>query len=488
MKKILPLLALPFLFAFLLMICVAGGAAGEASGSTQPVMEFADEEQAYAYQYIGAELGVPWEIAMLADGMDAYNQGGMDLSDYNPMQTSLEFCILQEEEFLAVEREIEIETEDGEEKGQTEDEAGESGSASEEGQGQDSQQQNAQGNTGVQPQSVHGNAGGQSAEDKGASNTGGNSAAQDTEKKDGGETGTSGGKKTETIIEWVSNGYRFYTGCDEIVDYLGGNVDELDYTDASGLVAAIQEAAEEKGKENEVRYEVILLCAPDYEEVLTERIGLDWKDAKDAMDIYECNYLAVYYGYETFFPDIQLPELVQGNITRSDLAGVAVSLLGHPYQLGGKSPEEGTPIGPLDCSGYVDWVYVQCFGTTVSGGAIPDGVAVSGTASQFYACEEIKKSELQVGDLGFLRDPAAVKKGESNHVGIYLGQYGGRDYWIHCGGSAYGTDTLPKGRVGISVATGKNSYNPIDGSEFSPAMKGCKFKYYRRPRFEFVEE
>lgn len=66
--------------------------------------------------------------------------------------------------------------------------------------------------------------------------------------------------------------------------------------------------------------------------------------------------------------------------------------------------------------------------------------------------------------------------------------YNGAKYFIHCAGRAYGTEDLPNGRVGISRLRGSNDYNPVTGGHFSPAMKGCNFRYFRRPNFAFRED
>ena len=448
MKKLMLGALAGFMLVFILLIvCLAGFMGGEAGSSASPMAVFAEEKEAYAYQYIGSELGVPWDIIMLADGIHAYSAGEGSLKNYNPMLTSLEFCILQEEKFILeyVEDEEEEESEDGEEEESEEEQEEESSEESEE---------------------------------------------DEEEKKEGSE------EKQEDhegmVPVWVSTGeIQVYTGCNEILSYLGKDKEtaKLNYKDASGIVADINKVAEEKGVEDEEKYEVVLLASADYVTVLKDFVGLSDTHIKYVMQLYEASYLAGLYGYTYDFGDIMLPEIVQGSVTRNELARVAISLLGHPYLMGGKSSEVGPPTGPLDCSGFVDWVYVQCFGVPVgNGGTVPDGVSVSGTAIQWYASEAIKESDLQVGDLGFVRDPATVKNGQVNHVGIYLGNSDGKDYWIHCGGSAYGTTDTPKGRVGISLKSGSNSYNPVDGSNFSPAMKGCNFKYFRRPRFEFVEE
>lgn len=431
----------PIVIIMMLGIIILAGGVG--SGAASPVPVPADEEEAYEYQYIGSELGVPWDIVMLVDAIRAYDDGEGSLKNCNPMLTSLEFCIIQEEKFVLETTEIEVESPEASEEGGEEAEATqETDEASEE-------------------------------------------SADET--AEGG-----GGKQTETVSEWVSTGEILtYAGCDAILQYIGKNREDakITYKDASGIVTDINEAAEKKGVEDQERYEVVLLSNDDYSTVLSSFVGLEDKHVSAVLELYEASYLAQLYGYTYDFSDLVLPEIVQGNVTRNDLAAVAVSLLGHPYLMGGKSSEVGAPSGPLDCSGYVDWVYVQCFGVPVgNGGTVPEGVSVSGTAIQWYASEAISEKDLQIGDLGFVRDPASVKNGQVNHVGIYIGSSDGKNYWIHCGGSSYGTTDSPKGRVGISLKSGSNSYNPVDGSSFSPEMKACNFKYFRRPRFEFVEE
>lgn len=409
MKKVI-LFAVFGSYFFIILLLAAVGGGGEMA--TAPVTAFATEEEAYAYQYIGAELGVPWDIALLVDGISAYADKKKDLSDYNPMLTSLQFCILQEEEFIAEEVPV-------------------------------------------------------------ATATPAPSASPSPE--------------PEPEIMWVSNKITTYTGTREILDYIGVSVQDMDYRDATSVVNKINDTAAEKSTDQK-KYEVTLLVNPDFEVVLLNLIGLSEDNTKSVLELYDSNYLAALYGYTYVFGDIVLPEIVQGNVSRADLAAVAISLINHPYLLGGKSSAVGAPTGPLDCSGYVDWVYMQCFGVTVGNGTVPEGVAVSGTAIQWYASEEIGASDLKVGDLGFMKDPALMKPGQINHVGIYLGSCNGKTFWIHCAGKAYGTEASPSGRVGISVVSGMNNYNPVDGSEFEPAMKGCRFRFYRRPRFTFTDD
>lgn len=403
MKKVAVIALACMAFPIIVLgLCCSGLSGGDIGSVSSPLAVFASEEKAYEYQYIGTELGVPWDMAMLADGIHAYAAGEGNIEDYNPLLTSLQFCILLEEEMTPEYQETDVSDGDG--------------------------------------------------------------AAE---------------------VEWITQKISYFTGQQEILAYIGEHIENLDYRDVNTVVTAINDTAKEKSTE-EVRYTATLISNPDYEDVLRSFIGLDEKNTEWVFELYDCNYLAKMYGIDYDYSDIVLPDIVQGEVTRQQLAEVAISLLGHPYLMGGKSSQAGAPTGPLDCSGYVDWVYVQCFGVGASTGNVPEGVAVAGTAQQWYGSEPIREEDLKVGDLGFLRNPATMGSGQVNHVGIYIGSYNGKSYWIHCGGRAYGTDELPKGRVGISTKTGSNSYNPVTGTNFEPAMKACGFKYFRRPRFSFI--
>ena len=289
------------------------------------------------------------------------------------------------------------------------------------------------------------------------------------------------------VTRWKDVDQKIYEGADEICEYL--NITESWFSGKSiqDILNALEEKREED-QDEDTDYIQVLTVNEDYEDVLRNRIGLTDKNRDTVLSMHNSQYLAQVYGYVYGFDEIELPELVVGDVTRHELAQVAVSLLGHPYLMGGKSPAQGAPKGPLDCSGFVDWVYIQCFGTGVSGGGVPEGVAVSGTALQWYATTPVSISNLQIGDLAFLQDPAKLGKGKINHVGIYIGEYNGAKYFIHCAGRAYGTEDLPNGRVGISRLRGSNDYNPVTGGHFSPAMKGCNFRYFRRPNFAFRED
>lgn len=485
-----------FFFIILLLAAVGGGG----QTATAPVTAFATEEEAYAYQYIGAELGVPWDIALLVDGIRAHAEEKKDLSDYNPMLTSLQFCILQEEEFIAVEiPATPAPTATPEPPASPAPTATPEPSVSPAPSATPAPTSVPRPSRSPKPEltprpsyapilfASKRRALGRKAHGEptmtGTAVTPAPSAAPEASATP--ETSAPPVATPEPEIIWVSNKVTTYTGTAEILAYI--DVQDIDYRDATTVVNKINDTAAAKSTDK-TKYEITLLVNPDFESVLLKLIGLSESNTKSVLELYDSNYLAALYGYMSVFGDIVLPDIVQGNVSRADLAAVAISLINHPYLLGGKSSTVGAPTGPLDCSGYVDWVYMQCFGVTIGNGTVPEGVAVSGTAIQWYASEEVKASELRVGDLGFMKDPALMKAGQINHVGIYLGSYNGNTYWIHCGGRAYGTEASPSGRVGISVVSGMNNFNPVDGSEFEPAMKGCRFRFFRRPRFTFTDD
>lgn len=371
------------------------------SGGGAPIPVPATEEKAYEYQFACSELGVPWDVVVLADVIRAYAAKEGDIEDYNPIITALEFCKLKETKYKLV-------------------------------------------------------------------------------------THTKADGSTES--EWVYDGTMYYKAADEILAYAGYSKQTLTYQQVTPLVVDLQSKAEEKGNDD-TKYEVCIesFLEPQYPDVLEKYIGLQEKEIDDVIELYEARYLPQLYGLEEGIYDsplwaggeVDLPDIVVGKVTRRELLAVAASLMGHPYLLGGKSAHAGAPSGALDCSGYVDWVYMQCFGRTIAGGG--------GTSTQFYASEEISADELKPGDLGFLKHPSKVGTGY-NHVGIYIGEFGGKKAWIHCGGSSYGYAERPRGRVGISLESGSNSVNYIAGGSFAPEMKACNFIYFRRPRFQFAGE
>lgn len=129
---------------------------------------------------------------------------------------------------------------------------------------------------------------------------------------------------------------------------------------------------------------------------------------------------------------IILKALSTENKNRQLVAATAISLLGGvPYEWGGKStmkgkdPSWGTlnkdgKAKGLDCSGYVQWVFRTA-------GYYEYDWKTIGSTSAMKNLDDIKKSELQVGDLGLLKKSGDDGTG-ANHVGIYIGN----GYFIHC--------------------------------------------------------
>lgn len=101
----------------------------------------------------------------------------------------------------------------------------------------------------------------------------------------------------------------------------------------------------------------------------------------------------------------------------STLVGNALSLTGVPYVFG------GTSKSGFDCSGYTQYVFKG------------SGVSLPRTSSaQFNVGTEVKKDQLQAGDLVFF---TTYSKGPS-HVGIYIGS----GKFVHASNSGVRTTSL----------------------------------------------
>lgn len=126
---------------------------------------------------------------------------------------------------------------------------------------------------------------------------------------------------------------------------------------------------------------------------------------------------------------------------RKDIIITAMSLMGQvPYQWGGKASKPGydrtwwTFAGNeqkgLDCSGFVQWVYMTTgFSTEITKNLIS-------TAQITSSLTQISKEDLKPGDIGILHPKGS---NETNHTGIYIGD----GYWIHCS-SGKGTVVINK--------------------------------------------
>ncbi|WP_459195633.1 C40 family peptidase [Wukongibacter baidiensis] len=181
--------------------------------------------------------------------------------------------------------------------------------------------------------------------------------------------------------------------------------------------------------------------------------------------------------YNFSYPNLRSKD---GQYYRDDIIKTAESILGLDYFWGGKYFKKG--YNPrwgiiryektygryqrygLDCSGFVDWVYVNVTGRSVGKGG--------GTVSQWAYTKAINRDELEVGDLGF------YKMYGGKHVGIFIGRDSdGTPMFIHAGGSTWGDDKHPRGQVIISkLGKSYKGYPPV------------KFQYFRRVGVDFVEE
>lgn len=207
------------------------------------------------------------------------------------------------------------------------------------------------------------------------------------------------------------------------------------------------------------------------------------------------------FDYETIF--YSLPEMdyyktlkiKSTERTRENLVEIAESIIGLPYFWGGKyenfgpNPEWGNPtlvtspgnrnsgkVLPLglDCSGFVDWVYYQLVGETLSGMA-----GGGGAAAQYVVCKPIDVEELRTGDLGFYANPYE-NGGLALHVGIYIGNDAdGTPLFIHAGGYGYRDSRHPEGQVIVS-RLGNDEH-------FTYGVRNVEFKYFGRTPVEFID-
>ncbi len=102
------------------------------------------------------------------------------------------------------------------------------------------------------------------------------------------------------------------------------------------------------------------------------------------------------------YPEWPLSTLQNFTSRASELAMHAMGLLGIDYKFGGNTPEQG-----LDCSGLVQHVFKEAWGTLLPR-----------TSEEIsHVGRRVDNNELQPGDLVFYN---TLKRGFS-HVGIYLG-------------------------------------------------------------------
>lgn len=272
-------------------------------------------------------------------------------------------------------------------------------------------------------------------------------------------------KKKWKIVEQID-----YQGKEEIEKFFRENNihENIEVNNLFSNLEKIQEKLDEKSSDSK-KYKVSTKIKT-FEEMVED---FEEGDKDIALSLYEGDIIPQMYEDELpidFEGDYNLPDIIIGDFTREDVIKVAKSILNHPYLIGSKDPRKGKPTKPLDCSGYIDWVYFQLTGKTVG----------AGTAGQFARTKPISHNELKPGDLGFYDLPQNVHPPDKwNHVGIYMGTVDGKDLFIHCGGSGWKTKDRPKGRVLITYNNTSARYNGNASS---------KFKYFRRINIDYKNE
>lgn len=125
-----------------------------------------------------------------------------------------------------------------------------------------------------------------------------------------------------------------------------------------------------------------------------------------------------------------LSKLPSTDVTRENVVALAENLIGKVTYGWGSKWKEGDPAPTsLDCSGFVDYVYQMLGAGKVSAGG-------GGTYAQWDNSYAIHESEIQIGDLGFLKPPSQASDNSPNHVGIFVGyDNDGNMMFVHCQGS-----------------------------------------------------
>lgn len=124
-----------------------------------------------------------------------------------------------------------------------------------------------------------------------------------------------------------------------------------------------------------------------------------------------------------------LAGLPSTDVTRENVVALAESLVGKISYGWGSKWKEGDPAPTnLDCSGFVDYVYQMLGAGKVSAGG-------GGTYAQWDNSYQISVSEMQIGDIGFLKPPSQASDNNPNHVGIFVGyDNDGNMMFVHCQG------------------------------------------------------
>lgn len=187
----------------------------------------------------------------------------------------------------------------------------------------------------------------------------------------------------------------------------------------------------------------------------------------------------VYYENPAVFEEVLRED---GQVSRESLVKTAMLLINHPYAQGAEAEVLGIPEGPVGSGGFVDWLFYNLTGTTLSAGSAEQGPLSTKIWAQ---SEPVMEHELQVGDLGFRSLPEGSKM---NPMGVYLGEHQGEKVFIHAGGVSYGAEGLEEGRVVLSYNNSlKRNQEDLAGYKFSPSAPPTQFVYYRRPSVSFID-
>lgn len=281
-KWVVGILLSAFLPMFIMLVMLIGmfGGSGGGAATVSPLFMLVDEQEAERYQEICVPLGVPWDLVILTDCMNVFNQNKKDLKEYSPLLTALEFCAIEETEFEIKE----VEEGSGEAllyEPVTEEQPGDGGEPIETGlellayrEPEIFEQGEA-----VQPEETE--TPGEPEPSPGPEES---AAPEETVSPE-----------PEMIRVWVPKEAYLYTGKAEILGYMGIAEKASVCGELDGFRDKIKQTAEEKGGEGR-RFEADLLTmeASAYREILLK--SLKEEDADYVLEVWETEYLQKLYG------------------------------------------------------------------------------------------------------------------------------------------------------------------------------------------------
>lgn len=278
------LICLPLvLFMFIALFILSGG--------TEPISPPATEDKAIEYQKICSAVGVPWDIVLLTDTQRAERDKKSGIEDYNPLETALEFLILEEQQFTVTK--------------------------------------------------------------------------ETTEDEDG----------NEQIIEYKTfTESKDYVGKDEILLYLGTNIDKLS---ADSLYEKSSEVAASKSTADTC-YETLLHVQSSIQNVLNTTFHFTDEEIQDIMDLHDSKYLILLYNSSSFdIGNVQIGDFTEVEMTVWDfLKQIGFNDIGCAAVMGNIRTESSFNVAANHNNHY--------FGLFQWGGGRWQGNAISLTS---YACQ-----------------------------------------------------------------------------------------------------